>query len=504
MFIKIPSVTHLGLSSIKVDVEVNIMNRGLPCFEIVGLPAKAINESKERIRAALSNSNIKFPARRIIVNLAPADIPKEGSYYDLPIAVGILSFAVNLDIPLKSLFFGELSLDGSLRHTKGTLLLSIFARDQGFKKIFVPSQSANEAAAIDNVEVYPVKNISQLISFLHGKEKIKIAEYIKNDDKVFYDFDMKEILGQNLAKRAIEISAAGNHNLFMVGGPGSGKTMIARAMPGILPKLNQEESIEVTKIYSISGNISPGSSLFSNRPFRAPHHSISSVGLVGGGIRPRPGEITLAHRGILFLDELNEFKRSTLESLRQPMEDGYITISRGMEQITYPTNYILVASANPCPCGYLNHKTKHCLCSEPEVERYKKRVSGPIMDRIDMHIQVPDVETSELKIKIKNNTNQESSENIKKRVEKARELQKNRFLKENIFTNSEMKNRHIEKYCFLSESAENFLIKASNQFSFSARSYYKIIKVARTIADLEESLTIENNHIAEALQYRLY
>ncbi len=504
MFVKIPSVTHSGLSSIRVDVEVNIMNRGLPCFEIVGLPAKAINESKERIRTAFSNSNIKFPARRIIVNLAPADIPKEGSYYDLPITVGILSYIINFNLPDKSLFFGELSLDGSLRYTKGALLLSLFAKNENFKKIFVPSESANEAAAVKDVEVYPIQNISQLIYFLTGKKKIMKTEYIEKNNDVFFDFDMSEILGQNLAKRAVEISAAGGHNIFMIGGPGSGKTMIARAMPGILPKLNEQESLEVTKIHSISGNISPGSSLILNRPFRAPHHSISSIGLVGGGNRPRPGEITLAHRGILFLDELNEFKKSTLESLRQPMEDGYVSISRGMEQVIYPTNYIFVASANPCPCGYLNHKNKNCLCTEAEIEKYRKKVSGPIIDRIDMHIEVPDVETLELKSENKKKVNLESSNNIRIRVEKAREIQKKRFKEENILTNSEMRNKEIEKYSFLKESAENFLVKASSCFYFSARSYYKIIKVARTIADLEESLFIEDRHIAEAIQYRSF
>ncbi len=502
MFIKIPSVSYVGISSIQVDVEVNVMSRGLPCFEIVGLPAKAIDESKERIRTALVNSKIGFPSRRIIINLAPADIPKEGSYYDVPIAVGILSHFLQFRLPEKSLFFGELSLDGSLRHTKGALLFSLFAKENGFKKIFLPYESANEAAAVNGVEVYPIKNITQLGHFLIGKEKIEKAKYVNKNIKNYYEFDMSEILGQSEAKRAAELSASGGHNLFMLGGPGSGKTMIARAMPGILPLLSEKESLEVTKIYSIAGNIPPKGSLIETRPFRSPHHSISLVGLIGGGSRPRPGEITLAHRGILFLDELNEFQRSALEGLRQPMEDGCVSISRGREQVTYPSLHMLVASANPCPCGYLNHKEKPCICSEREVERYRKRISGPIIDRIDMHIEVPDVEIKKLTTEYKEKIKNETSNDLRKRVEKTREIQRERFLNENIFTNSEMKNKHIEKYAFLSKSVESLLVRASSQLSLSARSYYKTIKVARTIADLENEEKIKENHIAEALQYR--
>ena len=501
MFIKISSVAHSGLSSIEVDVEVNIISRGLPSFEIVGLPAKAVDESKERVRAALNNSNIDFPRRHIIVNLAPADIPKEGSCYDLPIAVGILASISDFKLPPKSLFFGELSLDGSLRHTKGALLLSLFAKEKGFRNIFLPQESANEAAIIKNVNVYPIESLSHLFYFLSGKEKIEKAKYVKMKEDFFCEFDMNEILGQSGAKRAAEIAAAGGHNFFMIGGPGSGKTMIAQAIPGILPPLNEEESLEVTKIHSISGNLPPGGSLVQKRPFRSPHHTISSIGLIGGGSRPRPGEITLAHRGVLFLDEFNEFQRSSLEALRQPMEDGYISISRNKEQVTYPSRYILVASANPCPCGYLNHKKKACLCSEREIERYRKRVSGPIMDRVDIHIEVPDVEAQELSSKSEKKE-EDFSEKIRERIKKAREIQRKRFKNEAIFTNAEMKNKHIEKYAFIEDSAENLLKRASSQLFLSARSYFKTIKVARTIADLDDSEKTKDEHIAEALQYR--
>jgi len=503
MFIKIPSVANSGLNSIGVDVEVNVLERGMPSFEIVGLPAKAVSESKERVRAAIINSNIKFPSRKIIVNLAPADVPKEGSCYDLPIAVGILLTVLNFKVPEKSLFFGELSLDGSLRHTKGGLLLALFAKENGFNNIFLPESSKNEAAVVEGVNIYPIKNIRQLLNFLSGGEKIEKAKYLKEDTLFFQEFDMDEIIGQESAKRALEIAAAGGHNIFMVGGPGSGKTMLSRALPGILPLLDNEESLEVTKIYSASGNIPPGGSLIRTRPFRSPHHTISSIGLIGGGTIPQPGEITLAHRGVLFLDELNEFQRSSLEAMRQPLEDGHVSISRSRERVVYPSKYMLVASANPCPCGYLNHEVKNCRCTEREVEKYKKRVSGPLLDRVDIHIDVPDVETKKLSLGEKEKANMESSSDIRKRVEKARNVQKERFKKEKILTNSEMRNKHVEKYGLLTREAENLLQNASSKFSFSARSYFKILKISRTIADIDEREKIEVNHVAEALQYKI-
>lgn len=501
MLIKVCSAANSGLETIGVDVEVNLANRGLPAFEIVGLPSKAVDESRERVKTAIVNSNIEFPTKRITVNLAPADLPKEGSFYDLPIAIGVLASIMNCKLPQKSLFFGELSLDGTLRHTKGALLLSLFAKEKGIKSIFVPKASANEAAIIKGVRVYPVESINQLLAYLLGQIPLEPAKYREVKSEVVQaEFDMAEILGQEQAKRAMEISAAGGHNFFMVGSPGSGKTMLARALPGILPILAERESLEVTKIYSASGRIPPEGSLIKIRPFRAPHHTISQVGLIGGGSRPQPGEISLAHRGVLFLDEFNEFPRGVLEALRQPMEDGHLTISRSRERVKYPSRFILVASANPCPCGYLYHPKKACTCTQREVEKYKKRVSGPLLDRIDLYIEVPVVDIKELS---KNQQLQNSSSlEIRARVEKAREMQKNRFKEKDIYTNAEMKNAHIKKYCFLSKEVKQLLLQAGMAFQLSARSYFKMIKVARTIADLEDSESITVSHMAEALQYR--
>src|SRR3989339_2164329 len=504
MLIKLPSVANLGLQTIKVDVEVNLASRGLPGFEIVGLADKAVAESKERVRTAIVSCGIDFPAKKITVNMAPADVPKEGSSYDLPIAVGILSSILEFEVPEKSLFLGELSFDGSLRHTKGAFLMALFAKEFGFEELFVPKDSANEAAAIKGIKVFPVANLTELSQHFLKRKNIEPVKYKENLENIPMpaEFDMKEVLGQEQAKRAMEIAAAGGHNLIMIGSPGSGKTMLARALPGILPPLNEDESLEVTKIFSASGDIPPGGSLVTRRQFRSPHHTASLVGLVGGGSKPHPGEISLAHRGVLFLDEFNEFPRSVMEAMRQPLEDGCLTISRAKQRIQYPADFMLVASANPCPCGYALHPKKNCTCGPNQIAKYQKRISGPILDRIDLHISVMPVDSEEFSNNQENSEFLESSEKIKQRVVLARQKQQARFADEAIHSNSQMKNEHIKKYCRLSKEVEQILRQASLKFQLSARSYMKMIKVSRTIADLAGVEEIELPHMLEALQYK--
>ncbi len=504
MLIKVPSVANLGLQTIKVDVEVNLASRGLPGFDIVGLADKAIAESKERVRTAIVSSGIEFPAKKITINMAPADVPKEGSMYDLPIACGILSSILEFPLPEKSLFMGELSFDGSLRHTKGAFLMALFAKEFGFKNLFLPKESANEAAAIKGIKVFPVENLTCLVKHFLKQNEIEpvLHKEVLENIALPAEFDMKEVLGQEQAKRAMEIAAAGGHNIIMIGSPGSGKTMLARALPGILPPLNDAESLDVTKIFSASGSIPPGGSLVKTRQFRAPHHTASVVGLIGGGSKPQPGEISLAHRGVLFLDEFNEFPRQIMEAMRQPLEDGTVTISRSKQRVQYPADFMLVASANPCPCGYAMHPKKNCTCNQNQILKYQKRISGPILDRIDLHINVMPVDTTEFSNNQKGSEFLEPSEKIRQRVVLAREKQANRFGQEPVYSNSQMKNSHIKKYCKLSKEVEQILCQASLKFNLSARSYMKMIKVARTIADLAGAEEIELAHMAEALQYR--
>ncbi|GMR19393.1 MAG: YifB family Mg chelatase-like AAA ATPase [Patescibacteria group bacterium] len=505
MLAKVTSAAAVGLDALPVKVEVNIEKRGFPAFTIVGLPDKAVEESRERVRSAIVNTKADFPNYRLTVNLAPADLKKAGSYYDLPIALGILIASGQLEASLDdTLVLGELSLDGSLHHTPGVLPAALLARGKGIRKVFLPAPNAAEASIVRGIDVYPVATLFDLMQHLLGLKPIDPVEHVKVDTLIEAEeskVDFEDILGQEHAKRALEIAAAGGHNLRLSGPPGAGKTLLARALPSIMPRMTSDEALEITKIYSITGNLPPGEALVKTRSFRSPHHTTSRIGLIGGGTRPQPGEISMAHRGVLFLDEFPEFPRHVLEALRQPLEDGVVTVSRAAGSLTFPAKFLLVTAENPCPCGYLGDSRKSCTCTAHQISRYKKRVSGPILDRIDLHVEVPAVATKKL-MRGTEGQKPEGSKEVRGRVQKARDVQTRRYEGKRIFSNAELSSRDIPKFCGVTKEAETLLRQAVSQMALSVRAYHKVLKVSQTIADLAGAERILPEHVAEALQYR--
>ena len=503
MLVKVFGAAVQGIDATIVTIEVN-SSRGIKFF-LVGLPDSAVKESHERIISALQVNGYRFPSRQIVVNMAPADIRKEGSSYDLPLAIGILASAGEIQPNKLSdyLIIGELSLDGSLQPIKGALPIAISARAKGFKGFILPKQNAKEAAVVNNLNVYGVENIKEVIEFFNDERELE-ATIVNTHEEFFqhqdcFDYDFADVKGQESVKRALEVAAAGGHNVIMIGSPGSGKSMMAKRLPSILPPLSLAESLETTKIHSVAGKLSKNDSLIATRPFRSPHHTISQVAMVGGGSNPQPGEISLAHNGLLFLDELPEFSRSVLEVLRQPLEDRHISISRAKYSLDYPASFMLVASMNPCPCGYYTHPTKACVCNPGQVHRYLNRISGPLLDRIDIQVEIVPVPFE----KMAEQKTGESSASIRQRVIKARKIQEERFANHpGIYCNAQMESKLLQQYAVLDSQGLNLLRNAMMRLNLSARAYDRILKVSRTIADLEGSSSIQPHHLAEAISYR--